>query len=71
MRRFLRTIVRRDADSKRRLRLAAMAERAAIPERPFLGRGPRYLIDPHVSIACGPFSIISTSWSAAPTASQD
>jgi hypothetical protein len=53
MRRFLPTIVRRDADSKRRLRLAAMAERAAIPERPFLGRGPRYLIHPHVSIACG------------------
>jgi len=53
MRRFLPTIVRRDADSRRRLRLAAMAERSAIPERPFLGRGPRYLIYPHVSIACG------------------
>lgn len=53
MRRFLPTIVSRDADSKRRLRLAAMAERSAIPERPFLGRGPRYLIHPYVSIACG------------------
>jgi hypothetical protein len=39
---------------RRRRRLAAMAERAAVPERPFLGRGPRYLIQPSVSLACGP-----------------
>lgn len=45
--------VRRDPD-KRRRQLAAMAERCAIPERPSLGRGPRYLIHPHVSIECGP-----------------
>jgi hypothetical protein len=54
MRRFTPKIVGRDASGERRRRLAAMAERAAIPERPFLGRGPRYLIHPHVSIACGP-----------------
>jgi hypothetical protein len=33
---------RPNADRKqRRRRLAAMAERAAAPERPFLGHGPR------------------------------
>jgi hypothetical protein len=46
--------VRPNADRKRRRRLAAMAERAAVPERPFLGHGPRYLIHPSVSAACGP-----------------
>ena len=46
--------VRPHADRKRRRRLAAMAERAAAPERPFLGHGPRYLIHPSVSVACGP-----------------
>jgi hypothetical protein len=45
---------RTNAERKRRRRLAAMAERAAVPERPFLGRGPRYLIQPSVSVACGP-----------------
>jgi hypothetical protein len=53
MRRFTQTSVRQAQARKRRLRLATMAERAAIPERPILGRGPRYLIHPHVSIACG------------------
>jgi hypothetical protein len=43
-----------NAERKRRRRLAAMAERAAAPERPFLGRGPRYLIQPSVSFACKP-----------------
>jgi hypothetical protein len=43
-----------NAERKRRRRLAAMAQRAAAPERPFLGRGPRYLIQPSVSFACGP-----------------
>ena len=46
--------VRPNADRKRRRRLAAMAERAAVPERPFFGHGPRYLIHPGVSVACGP-----------------
>jgi hypothetical protein len=53
MRRLTRPTIRRDQDRKRRMRLATMAGRAAIPERPFLGRGPRYLIHPHVSVACG------------------
>jgi hypothetical protein len=46
--------VRPSADRKRRRRLAAMAERATAPERPLLGHGPRYLIHPSVSVACGP-----------------
>jgi hypothetical protein len=54
MRRVTPKTVRRNADRKRRRRLAAMAERAGAPERPFLGRGPRYLIHPSVSFACGP-----------------
>jgi hypothetical protein len=47
--------MRRNADRerRRRRRLAAMAERAAVPERPFLGHGPRYVIHPRVSLACG------------------
>jgi hypothetical protein len=54
MRRFSSNTTTRNADLKRRRRLAATAERAAVPERPFLGRGPRYLIHPSVSLACGP-----------------
>jgi hypothetical protein len=37
-----------------RHRLARWLERAATPERPFVGRGPRYLIDPSVRAACAP-----------------
>ena len=54
MRRMTPKTVRTNAERQRRRRLAAMAERAAVPERPFLGRGPRYLIQPSVSLACGP-----------------
>jgi hypothetical protein len=54
MRRVAPKAVRQNADRKRRRRLAAMAERAAVPESPFLGRGPRYLIHPSVSVACRP-----------------
>lgn len=54
MRRMTPKAVTTNAERKRRRRLAAMAERAAVPERPFLGRGPRYLIQPSVSSACGP-----------------
>jgi hypothetical protein len=39
---------------KKRLRLARSLERAAVPERPFMGRGPRYLVQPSVTVACGP-----------------
>ena len=46
--------MKRDRITKRRDTLARMAERAAIPERPFLGRAPRGLIRPAVSVACAP-----------------
>lgn len=39
---------------KKRLKLARSAERAAVPERPLLGRGPLYLVHPSVAIACAP-----------------
>jgi hypothetical protein len=46
--------MKRDRTTKRRHKLARMAERAAVPERPFRGRGPLYLIRPGVSVACAP-----------------
>jgi hypothetical protein len=39
---------------KKRRRLAHSLERAAVPERPFIGRGPRYLVQPNVTAACAP-----------------
>ena len=46
--------MKRDRTTKRRTKLAGMAERAAVPERSFLGRAPRSLIRPAVSVACAP-----------------
>jgi hypothetical protein len=46
--------MKRDRITKRRDKLARMAERAAVPERPIRGRGPLYLIRPAVSAACAP-----------------
>jgi hypothetical protein len=40
-----------DPITKRR-RLAGALERAVLPERPFVGRGPRYLVQPSVALAC-------------------
>jgi hypothetical protein len=45
-------MMKRDRITKRRDKLARMAEHAAVPERPFRGRGPLYLIRPAVSVAC-------------------
>ena len=45
--------MKRDRITKRRNQLARLAEAAAIPERPFLGR-VRGLIRPAVSVACAP-----------------
>jgi hypothetical protein len=39
---------------RKRRRLARSLERAATPERPFIGRGPRYLVQPSVADACAP-----------------
>jgi hypothetical protein len=46
--------MRSDRTSKKRQRLAQHLERAAIPERPFIGRCPRYLVQPSVTAACAP-----------------
>ena len=39
---------------RKRKRLARALERAATPERPFLGHGPRYLVHPSIATACAP-----------------
>jgi hypothetical protein len=46
--------MRGDRTSKKRQRLARHVERAAVPERPFMGQGPRYLVQPSVTAACAP-----------------
>ena len=46
--------MKRDRISNKRFKVARMAERAAVPERPWLGRGPRYLVQPSVALACAP-----------------
>jgi hypothetical protein len=46
--------MKRDRTIKKRRRLARSLERAAVPERPFVGRGPRYLVQPSVTVACAP-----------------
>jgi hypothetical protein len=46
--------VKRDLTIKKRQQLARRVERAAVPERPFIGRGPRYLVQPSVTAACAP-----------------
>jgi hypothetical protein len=45
--------MKRNWNIKRRRRLARSLERAAVPERPFI-RGPRYLVQPSVTLACAP-----------------
>jgi hypothetical protein len=44
----------RDKVTRRRIRLARSLERAAVPERPYIGRGPRYLVHPTITVACAP-----------------
>jgi hypothetical protein len=47
-------IVKHDRIMKTRQRLARHVERAALPERPFIGPGPRYIVQPSVTAACAP-----------------
>ena len=47
-------IMKRDRTTKTRHELARNVERAAVPERPFNGPGPRYLVQPSVTAACAP-----------------
>jgi hypothetical protein len=46
--------MKRDRTIKKRQQLARHVERAAVPERPFIGQGPRYLVQPSVTAACAP-----------------
>ena len=46
--------MKRDRTMKKRQKLARHVERAAVPERPYIGRGPRYLVLPSVTAACAP-----------------
>jgi hypothetical protein len=47
-------IVRQDRTIRKRQKLARYVDRAAVPERPFIGRGPRYMVQPSVAAACAP-----------------
>jgi hypothetical protein len=42
----------RDKATRKRIELARLLERAAAPERPYIGRGPRYLVHPTITAAC-------------------
>lgn len=44
--------MKRDRSTKKRQKLARYVERAAVPERPWIGRGPRYIVHPSVTAAC-------------------
>jgi hypothetical protein len=46
--------VRGDPTTKKRKQLLRIVERSIVPERPFMGRGPRYLVRPTVTLACAP-----------------
>lgn len=46
--------MKRDRTIKKRQRLARHVERAAIPERPVVCRGPRYIVHPSIAAACAP-----------------
>jgi hypothetical protein len=40
--------------NRKRERLARSVERAAVPERPHIGRAPRYLVHPSITAVCAP-----------------
>jgi hypothetical protein len=46
--------VKRDRTRKKRQQLARRVERAAVPKRPYVGRGPRYLVQPSITASCAP-----------------
>lgn len=46
--------MKRDRTMKKRQQLARRVERATVPERPYIGRGPRYLVQPSITAACAP-----------------
>ena len=46
--------MKRNPIIKKRRRLARWIERAVVPKRPVIGRGPRYIVRPSVTMACAP-----------------
>jgi len=44
----------RTSVTRKRRQLARNFERATVAERPFIGRGPRYIVQPSVTAACAP-----------------
>jgi hypothetical protein len=62
----------RDKATRKRIRLARSLERAAVPERPSIGRGPRYLVQPTITEACAPsLRAIAAALRADPLAFDD
>src|SRR6187200_1541431 len=62
----------RDKATRKRIRLARSLERAAVPERPYIGRGPRYLVRPTITEACAPsLRAIAAALRADPLAFDD
>jgi tetrahydromethanopterin S-methyltransferase subunit F len=43
-----------DKVRRKRNQLARSLERASVPERPYIGRGPRYLVHPEIALVCAP-----------------
>ena len=58
--------------TRKQIRLARSLERAAVPERPYVGRGPRYLVHPTITVACAPSLLtIAAALRNDPTAFSD
>jgi hypothetical protein len=61
-----------DKTTRKRFKLARSLERAAVPERPYIGRGPRYLVHPTITAACAPSLLaIAAALRAEPLAIDD
>jgi len=61
-----------DKATRKRNKLARSLERAAVPERPYIGRGPRYLVHPTITAACAPSLLaIAAALRNDPTAFSD
>jgi hypothetical protein len=61
-----------DKDARKSIKLARSLERAAAPERPYIGRGPRYLVHPAITAACAPSLLaIAAALRTDPTAFDD
>jgi hypothetical protein len=62
----------RDKAARKRTKLARSLERAVVPERPYIGRGPRYLVQPTITEACAPsLRAIAAALRADPLAFDD